>query len=40
VATFVVLYVIKGVLGGWRVAEEDESQGLDLSEHSETAYMH
>jgi Amt family ammonium transporter len=38
VATFVVLYVIKGVLGGWRVAEEDESQGLDLSEHSETAY--
>jgi Amt family ammonium transporter len=38
VATIVILYVIKAVMGSWRVDDEEESQGLDLSEHSETAY--
>jgi ammonia channel protein AmtB len=30
--------LIKAVMGSWRVDDEEESQGLDLSEHSETAY--
>jgi Amt family ammonium transporter len=38
VATIVILYVIRVVMGSWRVDDEEESQGLDLSEHSETAY--
>jgi Amt family ammonium transporter len=38
IATLVILYAIKGVFGTWRVDAEEESQGLDLSEHSETAY--
>lgn len=37
-ATVVILYGLKLALGSWRVDEEEESQGLDLSEHSETAY--
>jgi len=37
-ATIVILYGLKLALGGWRVDEDEESQGLDLSEHSETAY--
>jgi Amt family ammonium transporter len=37
-ATLVILYGLKLVLGSWRVDEDEESQGLDLSEHSETAY--
>lgn len=37
-ATLVILYALKAILGEWRVDEEQESQGLDLSEHSETAY--
>ena len=38
VATLIILYVLKLVLGDLRVSEEDEHTGLDLSEHSETAY--
>jgi Amt family ammonium transporter len=38
VATLVILYGIKMVMGDLRVAEEAESMGLDVSEHSETAY--
>jgi len=37
-ATVVILYGLRLVLGSWRVDEDQESQGLDLSEHSETAY--
>jgi Amt family ammonium transporter len=38
VATLVILYGLKLVMGGLRVGEEEESMGLDVSEHSETAY--
>jgi Amt family ammonium transporter len=38
VLSFAILFVLKMVLGDLRVSEEQESQGLDLSEHSETAY--
>src|SRR5262245_30199175 len=37
VATFVILYAIKLVMG-LRVADEDEFEGLDVSQHSESAY--
>ena len=37
VATFVILYAIKLVMG-LRVADEDEYEGLDVSQHSESAY--
>jgi len=36
--TVVILYVLKAVMGDLRVNAEDEHQGLDLAEHSETAY--
>ena len=39
VGTFVILQIVKATVG-LRVHEDDESQGLDLSEHSETAYIH
>jgi len=39
IGTFVILQIIKATVG-LRVHEDDESQGLDLSEHSETAYIH
>ena len=38
VLSLVILFVLRAVMGDLRVAEEDESLGLDLSEHSETAY--
>ncbi len=38
--TLVILFVLKAVMGDLRPSEEDESQGLDLSEHSESAYGH
>ena len=38
VATFIILSVLKLFFGSLRVHEEDESVGLDLSEHAETAY--
>ena len=37
-ATFVLLTILKLVFGGLRVDEEAEHNGLDLSEHSESAY--
>src|ERR1017187_2622465 len=36
-ATFVILKVVNGLVG-LRVSEEDESVGLDLSQHGESAY--
>ncbi|MEX2208273.1 MAG: ammonium transporter [Myxococcota bacterium] len=36
-ATFVILYAIKMVMG-LRVTDEDEYEGLDVSQHSESAY--
>jgi Amt family ammonium transporter len=37
-ATWVILFVMKLAMGDLRVSEEAEHEGLDLSEHSETAY--
>jgi Amt family ammonium transporter len=37
VATYVILKVVDAVVG-LRVSDEDEIAGLDLSQHSETAY--
>ncbi len=37
VGTFVILKVVDAVVG-LRVTDEDEMAGLDLSQHSETAY--
>ncbi|MBY0277764.1 ammonium transporter [Candidatus Binatia bacterium] len=36
--TFVILSVLKLFFGDLRVSEEDEVEGLDLSQHSESAY--
>jgi Amt family ammonium transporter len=36
--TLAILFVLKTVMGNLRVTDENESQGLDLTEHSETAY--
>ncbi len=38
--TIVILYVLRAVLGDLRVDEDAEAEGLDLAEHSETAYSH
>ena len=37
--TLVILVVLKAVMGDLRVGDEEESRGLDLAEHSETAYV-
>ena len=37
-ATIVILYVLNAIMGSLRVSNEDEYTGLDLSQHSETAY--
>src|SRR6185369_9251817 len=37
IATFVILSILR-LFGPLRVTEEDEVQGLDLSQHSESAY--
>jgi Amt family ammonium transporter len=37
-ATLAILFVLNALLGSLRVASEDEYTGLDLSQHSETAY--
>ncbi len=37
VATLIVALAIKYTLG-WRIAEEDETDGIDFAEHGETAY--
>lgn len=36
--SFVILKALNAFMGGLRVSEETEIQGLDLGEHSETAY--
>ena len=36
-ATFVILKVVSALVG-LRVSEEDESVGLDLTQHGESAY--
>ena len=38
IGTFLILSLLKLVFGNLRVSEESETQGLDLSEHSESAY--
>ena len=38
VVSMILLKVIGALMGGLRVSEEDEERGLDLGEHSETAY--
>jgi len=38
IATIAILLVLRAAFGSLRVADEDEFQGLDLSEHSESAY--
>ena len=38
VATTIILYVLRAILGDLRVSDEDETTGIDLSEHSESAY--
>jgi ammonia channel protein AmtB len=38
VLSYIILKVLKAVMGDLRVSAEDEHQGLDLSQHSETAY--
>jgi ammonia channel protein AmtB len=38
VATFVILTVLKLVFGSLRVSDEEEVEGLDLSQHLESAY--
>jgi Amt family ammonium transporter len=41
ILTFVILKVLHLVIpGGLRVTEEDEQQGLDLTQHSETGYSY
>jgi Amt family ammonium transporter len=38
VATFIILKVLDAVMG-LRVSEQEEIQGLDLSEHGEEGYI-
>lgn len=37
VATLVIAYIVKYVTG-WRISSEDEQRGIDIAQHSETAY--
>ena len=37
-ATLVILFVLRAIFGSLRVGEDEEAQGLDLAEHSESAY--
>jgi Amt family ammonium transporter len=38
-ATLAILVALRAVFGSLRVTDEDEYTGLDLSQHSETAYV-
>ena len=38
VATIAILLVLKAAFGSLRVSDEDEVEGLDLSQHSESGY--
>ena len=37
--TLLLLFVLRAVMGELRVGDEAEHEGLDLAEHSETAYL-
>jgi ammonia channel protein AmtB len=39
IATLAILYALKLVFGSLRLEEEAEFAGVDLAEHSETAYV-
>jgi ammonium transporter, Amt family len=39
VATLVILFVLRAIFGSLRLDEESEFVGVDLAEHSETAYV-
>jgi hypothetical protein len=39
VATLAILFVLRALFGDLRVDEESEFEGLDLSSHSESAYV-
>jgi len=38
-ASLAILFVLRMVFGELRVSDEAEFEGLDLAEHSETAYL-
>jgi len=38
ILTFIILKVVSAITGGIRLEQEDEIQGLDLSQHSEVGY--
>ncbi len=38
IVTFIALMIVKLIMGGLRVSDADESDGLDLSSHGERAY--
>lgn len=38
VGTFILLSIVRVVCGGLRISEEEENQGLDLSQHGEEGY--
>ncbi len=38
VVTLVILFALRAVFGSLRPSEEGEAEGLDLTEHSESAY--
>ena len=40
VVTWIALWLIGMIMGGLRVAEDEEREGLDVSSHGETAYHH
>jgi Amt family ammonium transporter len=39
VATAIIAFIIKAILGGLRPSTEVESQGLDIAEHGEEGYI-
>ncbi|MEO9963266.1 MAG: ammonia channel protein, partial [Nisaea sp.] len=38
IATFILVKITAGLTGGIRVREDDELEGLDITNHGETAY--
>ena len=38
VMSFIILKVLSGVFGGMRITNEEESTGLDQSQHGEEGY--
>jgi Amt family ammonium transporter len=39
VATAIIAFIVKAILGGLRPSTEVESQGLDIAEHGEEGYI-